>query len=142
MSNKESLYNWKSFPFIEFPLYSFLLILFLILVAVFVESITNNFYWIFFSLVILICSLFSYFVPTYYKFFDEYFVVTIIGIRRERKYTEFKCFYADKKGVMLSTFAKPRKIDRFRGQSIRFTKNQDEREKIMDFFEKKIGSRF
>ena len=66
----------------------------------------------------------------------------VLVFKRERKYNEFKCFYADKKGVMLSTFNRPRGLDRFRGQSVRFTKAQDEKEQIMEFLNKKIGNKF
>lgn len=66
----------------------------------------------------------------------------VLVFKRERKYSEFKCFYVDKKGVMLSTFARPRGLDRFRGQSIRFTKEQKEKEEMLKFLDEKIGNRF
>lgn len=142
MSNKKSLYSWISFPLIEFPLSSIFLILFLALCSIFVASLTYNIFWIIFSLLLLIGSLFPYFIKTEYKFYDDHLVVKYFKFLRLRKYSEFKCFYADKKGLMLSTFAKPRGLDRFRGQSIRFTKSQNEREFIIEFFEKKIGNRY
>ena len=63
-------------------------------------------------------------------------------IRIEKKYVDFGCFYADKKGVMLSTFKKPRRLDNFRGQSVRFSKNQKEKEELLKLLENKIGKRF
>lgn len=141
-SGKEALYSWKSFPFIEFPFQSVLLILFFILCSIFVSSLTRNVFWILFSNAILIGSLFPYFVITKYTFFNDHLKVKYFLFTRERKYSEFKCFYADKKGIMLGTFAKPRGLDRFRGQSIRFTKKQTEKDEILDFFQKKIGNKY
>lgn len=142
MSNKKTIYEWISFPFIEFPLSAALVLAFFVLAAVFVYTITLNFFWVLLSMVFLFSSLFSFFVPTYYKFYDDHVFVKLLVFKRERKYNEFKCFYADKKGVMLSTFNRPRGLDRFRGQSIRFTKAQDEREQIMEFLNEKIGNKF
>jgi len=142
MSNNKPIYKWISFPFIEFPLSAAFVLAFFVLAAVFVYSITLNFFWVLLSMVFLFSSLFSFFVPTYYEFYDDHLFVKVLVFKRERKYNEFKCFYADKKGVMLSTFNRPRGLDRFRGQSIRFTKAQDEKEQIMEFLDEKIGNRF
>ncbi|MBC8313094.1 MAG: hypothetical protein H8E33_02460 [Candidatus Cloacimonetes bacterium] len=142
MSDLKSQISWTSFPLIENPLQSFLLLAFFILVVLFVFEITKNIFWIFISLFFLISSLFSYFIPTTYKFYDKFLQIQYLFFSRDRKHSEFKCFYADKKGVMLSTFSRPRKLDRFRGQSIRFSKKQEEREKVLQFLDEKIGNRF
>jgi hypothetical protein len=142
MSNNKPLYAWISFPFVEFPLSGALVLAFFVLAAVFVYTITLNFFWVLLSMIFLFSSLFSFFVPTYYEFYEDHLFVKVLVFKRERKYNEFKCFYADKKGVMLSTFNRPRGLDRFRGQSVRFTKAQDEKEQIMEFLNEKIGNKF
>ena len=139
---KKHKISWISFPLIEFPIQTLFLFCFLILVAFFVFTITHNLFWVLLSLFFLFTSLFSYFVPTYYEFYENYLFVKVLVFKRERKYSEFKCFYVDKKGVMLSTFARPRGLDRFRGQSIRFTKEQKEKEEVLKFLDDKIGNRF
>jgi len=139
---KKPIFSWVSFPLIEFPIYSIFVSAFFILAAIFVFTITHNLFWVLLSLFFLFSSLFSYFVPTYYEFYEDYVFIKVLVFKRERKYSEFKCFYADKKGVMLSTFGKPRGLDRFRGQSIRFTKKQKEREEVLNFLDEKIGNRY
>jgi len=134
MSNKKPIYKWISFPLLNFPYRQLSFLLFLLFSSsICLHDYTkfllgSTFYGFPFS------SLFSFFVPTYYKFYDDHVFVKLLVFKRERKYNEFKCFYADKKGVMLSTFNRPRGLDRFRGQSIRFTKAQDEREQINGIF--------
>jgi len=139
---KKQIFSWISFPLVEFPIQSLFIFAFFILVAIFVFTITHNFFWVLLSLFFLFSSLLSYFVPTYYEFYEDYVFIKALVFKRERKYTEFKCFYVDKKGIMLSTFARPRGLDRFRGQSIRFTKEQKEKENILKFLDEKIGNRF
>jgi|SRR6056297_1481082 len=143
MSNKkEPKFKWKSFPLVEFPIQTLLLSLFFILVAYFVYTVTTSPFWVILALIFLFGSLFPYFIPTEYRFYDDYIVASYIGFENKNKYSKYKCFYADKKGIMLSTFEKPRGLDRFRGQSIRFTKKQKEREEIMEFLDTKIEKRY
>lgn len=141
-NNKEPIHEWRSFPFIEFPLKSFLLILFFILVSYFIFTATQSPFWVILSLIFLVGSLFPYFIPTTYKFYQDKLVVFYLSFKNENRYSKYKCFYADKKGIMLGTFNKPRRLDSFRGQSIRFTKEQKEKEKIMKFLETKIENRY
>lgn len=141
-SKEKPQYSWISFPFVEFPLHSLLLTLFFVLVAYFVYTVTSSPFWVILSLIFLFGSLLPYFIPTEYRFYDDHIVVSYIGFENKNQYSKYKCFYADKKGIMLSTFKKPRRLDRFRGQSIRFTKLQSEREEIMNFLETKIDKRY
>jgi len=141
-NNDKPVFKWKSFPFKEFPLNSIFLILFFILVGYFVFTVTKSPFWVILSVIFLFGSLFPYFITTKYSFYEDYLVVSYIGFKNKNLYSKYKCFYADKKGIMLSTFEKPRGLDRFRGQSIRFTKNQTEREEIMEFLDNKIKNRY
>jgi hypothetical protein len=60
----------------------------------------------------------------------------------QRPYKDFGCFYSDKHGVMLSTFKAPRRLDPFRGMSIRYSKDQLEKKELLDFLAIKIGKRY
>lgn len=141
MSNKP-LITWRSFPFIEFPLQSLMVVAIFALVAVFIYTVTSSMFWVILALIFLFIYLSPYFSPSYYSLYDDYLVAQVFIYKRKRQYSEFKCFYADKRGVMLSTFSRPRGLDRFRGQSLRFSKTQEEREQVLKFFEEKIGNRF
>jgi hypothetical protein len=141
MSNKPII-AWKSFPFIEFPLQSLMVVALFVLVAVFVYTVTNAVFWSILALLFLFLALFPYFVSSYYSLYDDYLIAQVFFYKRKREYSEFKCFYADKRGVMLSTFSRPRGLDRFRGQSLRFSKTQEERDEVLKFFEEKVGNRF
>ncbi|MFA5498349.1 MAG: hypothetical protein WC327_02270 [Candidatus Cloacimonadia bacterium] len=143
MSNNTPLLSWESFPLRENPKRSIVLILILLGVFTILWLVTivvwqTPFYYIL-GVVFILFDLLPYFIPTHYDFYEEKIVIDYKLTKAERKYSDFRCFYADKQGVMLSTFVQPRWLDRFRGQSIRFSKDQTEREELMALLKKKIG---
>ena len=83
----------------------------------------------------------TYFIPTRYEFYEYKILVWYAGIKIEKRYSDFKCYYADKKGVMLGTFMRPRRLDSFRGQSLRYSKTKKEKEQLLELLEQKIGNR-
>ncbi|HHE38984.1 MAG TPA: hypothetical protein ENL20_10485 [Candidatus Cloacimonetes bacterium] len=145
MSNNPVL-SWTSHPLKDFPLSSILLLIFILLISIGLWEITFRSWemplFFYLGMLVFIVTLFPYFIPTKYEFYDEKIVIFYFIIRIEKRYEDFGCFYADKKGVMLSTFKKPRRLDSFRGQSIRFSKDQSEKEELLKFLELKIGNKF
>lgn len=145
MSNNKPKLEWISHPFVDNLKSSILLVIFLIFMAVVLWIIAVRqwempiFYYL--GLLIFIISLMPYFIPTTYKFFDDKIRIFYWFIKVERSYNDFKCYYADKKGVMLGTFRKPRRLDSFRGQSIRFSKSQQEKAQLMELLAEKIGNK-
>lgn len=138
--------SWTSFPFAERPLVSFILVMFLLLLSFLIWNIAvvnwqaPIFY--FGGMLLVIGSLLPYFIPTKYMLLDESIVIRYLFLKVERKYSEFHCFYLDKKGIMLSTFNTPRRLDTFRGQSLRLSFNQTEREAVIVILKEKIGKQF
>lgn len=145
MSNEKPRLSWTSHPFVDYPITSILLAIVLITIAVLLWQIavvqwnTPLFYIL--PMFILFATLLPYFIPTTYQFFESKITIYYLFVKVERRYSEFGCFYADKKGVMLSTFQQPRRLDSFRGQSIRFSKTKKEKEALFDLLEEKIGKK-
>ncbi|MBC8384158.1 MAG: hypothetical protein H8E57_01405 [Candidatus Cloacimonetes bacterium] len=145
MSNKPLL-NWISHPLRDFPVHSIILIIFSLILSIGLWHLTVI-YWempLFFYLGILVflVNLLPYFIPTEYEFFDSKIIIHYLMIKIEKNYTDFGCFYSDKKGILLSTFTRPRRLDNFRGQSIRFSKNQSEKDELIKLLLEKIGKQF
>ncbi|PKN72153.1 MAG: hypothetical protein CVU50_08395 [Candidatus Cloacimonetes bacterium HGW-Cloacimonetes-3] len=142
----EPIINWKSWPFVERPYTSFFLLSFLILLAVLLYQITvfswaqPLYYVIGMSLVLL--NLIPYFIPTDYKLYDDKYIIYYLFVKVSRPYSDFGCFYQDKHGIMLSTFKMPRRLDTFRGQSLRFSKTRSEQEELVQFLTTKIGKKY
>ena len=153
MSNKEEnkeietpLYAWTSFPFADRPLRSVMVCFVIALVAYILWQLAvvtweqPLFYVL--GLFILLGGLLPYFVPTSYYFYEEGFKVQYPIFKIEKPYKEYGCFYVDKMGIMLSTFKIPRRLDSFRGQSIRFSKTESERDDIIEFLKLKVGKQY
>ncbi|MCK4311804.1 MAG: hypothetical protein KAW88_03610 [Candidatus Cloacimonetes bacterium] len=145
MSNNEPKLSWTSHPLKDYPLTSVLLLLFMIILAFGLWKIAvvmwemPLFYYL--GLAILFFSLISYFIPTRYAFYENRIEIHYWFIKVEKFYSDFGCFYADKKGVMLSTFKMHRRLDAFRGQSIRFSKSKSEKEEFFKLLKEKIGKK-
>ncbi|NQV17193.1 MAG: hypothetical protein HQ534_01425 [Armatimonadetes bacterium] len=146
MSSEKTKLSWTSHPFIDFPVTSIFLVIFLIVLAVILWQVAvviwdmPLFYYLGFA--IFVFSMITYFIPTRYEFYEMKIIIYYAMIKIERNYSDFKCFYSDKKGIMLGTFMKPRKLDSFRGQSIRFSKLQTEKEDLIKLLEQKIGNQY
>lgn len=138
--------SWKSWPFVERPLTSLLLLSFLLLLAVILYGITivtwaQPLYYII-GMALVVVNLIPYFIPTEYELYEDRFIVHYLFIKITRPYSDFGCWYQDKRGIMLSTFKMPRRLDAFRGQSLRFSANRSELDILSDFLISKIGKRY
>ena len=138
--------EWYSFPFIERPITSVLLVLFLIALSIFLWKVTvigwNSPIFYYGGMFLTMGSLLPYFIRTKYEMYEEKVVVYYLWLKIERKYTDFGCFYLDKRGVMLSTFKTPRRLDPFRGMSLRLSARQTEKEQLIAFLKDIIGKQF
>jgi len=77
------------------------------------------------GLVILGGSLLPFFLPTDFLMTDSGVRRRYLGIDHQRNWSEFRSFYPDKNGVLLSPFPRPSRLENFRGLYIRFENNQE-----------------
>jgi len=142
----EPLLKWESFPLIERPVVSIILIIFLFFLAFVLWQIViiGWGYPIFYygGMLLIIATLLPYFIPTSYCLSEDKITIHYLWMKVERKYADFGCFYADKRGIMLSTFKLPRRLDTFRGQSLRFSGSQKEKEALITILKEKIGKQY
>ena len=117
--------NWKSLPFKEHPCKTILLIIFLIVVGVGIYF-SFGLYWLILAYILLVGSIISYFLPTYYSMDEEGITIKGIMVLHKKPWNEFKSYYPDKNGVLLSPFFKPTRLENFRGTYIRFCNNREE----------------
>lgn len=140
------LLEWDSFPFVERPLTSFLLVIFLILLSFLLWqlAVVHWGYPLFYlgGMLLTIGNLLPYFIQTKYSLYDDKILIRYLFIKIERKLSDFGCFYLDKRGVMLSTFKTPRRLDPFRGQSLRLSVTQNEKTQLIEILTEKIGKKY
>ena len=144
--SREPLLSWRSWPFVERPVHSLFLISFLLLLSVLLFRLTiiswNMPLFYFGGMILVIGNMLPYFIQTEYMMYETEIVVYYAFIKISRPYSQFGCFYKDKYGVMLSTFKLPRRLDPFRGQSLRFSKTREEESALMELLRAKIGKEY
>ena len=80
-------------------------------------------YGLFFGLmafVILAGSLFPFFLPTDYVLYAGGLESIFLGVHRRFTWDQFRSYYPDKNGVLLSPFTHPSRLENFRGTYLRF----------------------
>jgi hypothetical protein len=144
--SREPLLSWRSWPFVERPAHSIFLVSFLFLLSILLFGLTVI-AWkmpLFYigGMLLVLGNLLPYFIQTEYELYDNEIVIYYAMIKITRPYSQFGCFYKDKHGVMLSTFKMPRRLDPFRGQSLRFSKSRLEEPSLMAILRDKIGKEY
>ena len=111
---------------------------FLVVCVILVWLISFSLFMVALSILILFGSLAGFYFPTRYFFYDDHLVVktTIQSLRKD--WSLFRSYYPDKNGVLLSPFARPTRLENFRGTYIKFEGNRD---KVMEIVRAKIDYR-
>ena len=130
-----SVLKWRSHPFKRKIVTSFLVILCLLAVWISVYLTTFSILMTVVSVVILLAALSPFFLPTDYELTSDKIKVRFFFSLREKEWSFYRSFYVDKNGVLLSPFAKPSRLENFRGLYIRFDQNKDQ---VVKFVSSKI----
>ncbi len=96
---------------------------------------TSNPFLLVLSVVIMLGSLSSFFLPTKYELNEDQVRIRFFFTIREKKWGMFRSYYVDKNGILLSPFERPSRLENFRGLYIRFNQNKD---LVVDFVKSKI----
>lgn len=70
-------------------------------------------------------SLGTYFLPTDYVFYGGGVETRFIGVTRRFTWEQFRSYYDDRNGILLSPFDKPSRLENFRGVFLRYDQNHD-----------------
>ena len=80
------------------------------------------------AVIILGGSLAAYFLPTDYFFYTGGLESVFLGVHRRFTWSQFRSYYRDRHGVLLSPFPQPARLENFRGIYLRF---DGQTEKVM-----------
>jgi len=135
--------QWVSFPLLDYGKKSIALavLIFAIPMLVFVGGFGVN--WSVFAFLLLFLSMFPYFIKTKYCVYEKEILVVYAGLFKVHNPIEkFRCFYSDQRGMQLGTMSQPSRLDRFRGLSMRFSKNQQEKKMLEKLLQDKQLQKF
>ena len=102
-------------------------------VSVFVVVVTIGVYWwmqnhlfTILALLILLGSLAKFYFPTHYKLTDKSVTVKTTTQTLVKEWKLYRSCYPDKKGILLSPFPTPTRLENFRGLYVMFEKNNEQ----------------
>lgn len=122
----ETALQWSCHPVKRRPLFSLAITLFVLFVIAMVYSTTESAFLGLLALVIMFVSLAKFYLPTHYRLSDKGVTVKTTTQTLSKHWSEYRSFYLDKNGILLSPFSEPSRLENFRGLFIMFNDNKDE----------------
>lgn len=131
--NMEKL-SWVSHPAKVRKIATTMVLLFIVAVFIVVYSVTYSILMVMLAAFIFLGTLSTFFFPTRYELTKDKIKAKYLVNRVEKEMKNFRSYYPDKNGVLLSPFTRPSRLENFRGLYIRYHQNKNE----VDSFIKKI----
>jgi hypothetical protein len=128
-------YVWVVHPLFDSPKKSVFLVFFLICLLVGIQFLFGSLGITLLSIVFLFGSLRQYFLPFRYEVYNNQITVSSFLSKQDRAWNEFRSYYVDQHGILLSPFPKPSRLENFRGIYVRFGLD---RSMVLDLIQSKI----
>jgi hypothetical protein len=135
-SDRPRSLEWSVFPFLQYPGRSVLAVFLVFLSGVIIGFAAGHWFFGVLGAIVLVLSLYNHFFPSYYRLDESGAEVRVLFSKRRRDWDFFRSYYADRIGVMLSTFMYASRLDSFRGMNLRFSK--ENREAIISFVKERL----
>lgn len=124
--------RWKSHPARERPLATVVVVIFILIIFYFVYDISNNFLMVVMAFLIFFIALTTFFFPTTYTVDERKVTIKYLFTLKERNLSAFRSAYPGRRGILLSPFLGPTRLENFRGFYLRYGRdNKEEIDKIL-----------
>jgi hypothetical protein len=121
----ESL-SWTSWPMMRSPLRAIVAVAFVALMAWTIQSWFRTTYFTVVAVLLVWGQVAGFFLPTRFTLTEGSVSVRGLVSRREKDWSEFRSYFVDREGLLLSPFVERSRLERFRGVSLQFHDNRDE----------------
>ncbi len=118
--------EWVCHPAKKNPKVTIIVSIFIAVLIVVVYFITYSPWFCLLAFLILFGSLASFYFPTHYRLTDKEIIIKTKAQTLIKKWSQYRTYYPDKNGVLLSPFVRPTRLENFRGLYIKFWYNKDE----------------
>jgi len=118
--NSASSLSWRSWPLLAYPGRTALALGVAAAAGVAVYYLWQSPGLAVVGVLALLASLHGHLLPRRYSLDDDGISISILGINARKRWDHFHSYYADRLGVMLSTFSYASRLDPFRGANLRF----------------------
>jgi hypothetical protein len=133
--HEEVLLSWETHPAKDRPLVAVIVGTFLVVLACLVYLWTESWFFVAITALVLWGSLSQFYVRTKFVFTGNKVKVHYVVNKIEKEWSQYRSFYEDKNGVLLSPFLRPSRLENFRGLYVRFAHNRDQ---VMEIVKQKI----
>lgn len=117
--------QWTCHPVKRKPLVSALVTLFIAAIGVLIYLMTESHMFTMLGMIIMLASLAKFYFPTSFKLSDRGVTVKTTTQSLFKEWKIYRSCYPDKKGILLSPFVEPSRLENFRGLYIMFEGNAD-----------------
>jgi hypothetical protein len=117
--------EWTVHPVLRQPWVSVAVSAFVVLVVILVHSWMQSHVFTLLAMLIMLGSLAKFYFPTRYKLNDKSVTVKTTTQTLVKEWKLYRSCYPDKKGILLSPFATPTRLENFRGLYVMFERNND-----------------
>ena len=135
-TRKPPQYVWVVHPLLDSPRKSVFLVLFLVFLVIGIQFLFDSLGVTFLSTFFLFGSLRQYFFPVRYEVYDDRITVSSFFFKQNRLWNEFRSYYIDQHGILLSPFSKPSRLESFRGIYVRYGLDKSV---VQDLVQSKVG---
>ena len=98
-------------------------------IAVMAWTIQGLFHTTFFTVVavfLVVGQVAGFFLPAKFELTEKKVSVKGLVAKKEKSWGDFRSYYVDREGILLSPFIERSRLERFRGFSLQFHRNRDE----------------
>lgn len=124
-------FEWVSFPLKDESVIKNLIAFLAFLLMILVGYVYLGIVGVFISLIAVLITFLPYILPTKYIIENEKITVKFFFTSKTYEFKNFKSYYVDNKGILLSPFEKPHRLENFRGLYVRFGRYRNTVEKII-----------
>ncbi len=129
--------EWTSHPAKKNSKVTVAVSFFIIVLIVTVYYATYSIWFATLGAAILLGSLASFYFPTRYRLTEDDITIKTFAQTHLKKWTQYRTYYPDKNGVLLSPFTRPTRLENYRGIYLRFWNNRDE---VVDFVRHRLDN--
>ena len=123
---------WKSHPAKERPVATVFVVLFILIILYLVYDISEEPIMVFIAILIFMFSLTTFFFPTTYTVDESKVSIKYLFTLKERNLSAFRAVFPGRRGILLSPYLGPTRLENFRGFYLRYgPENKEEVDKIL-----------
>jgi hypothetical protein len=130
-------YSWKSHPAGERPVAAVVVTLFILIVLYLVYDLSDNLIMVLVGILIFLVTLSTFYFPTRYTVDEKIVTIKYVFSAKSRNLSAFRSVFPGLRGVLLSPYLAPSRLENFRGFYLRYGK--DNKAEVDSFLRDLLG---